>query len=110
MSGFLTWTTILVPLLAAPAALIWGLRRTLRWVVAAAVLLLLAPYIYFGVWAAWEGVSISATFRALSVSLEPAFVVASFMIMWALAYGGVAAGLRWAWLRWAAPRLAGDAS
>ena len=88
--------------MAAPVALIFGLRKALIIVCLIGTLLLLGPYVYFGVWALIEGVSLWATLKAVAVSLAPAAFVVGWMLAWSAAYGAIAALLRLCWLYWRA--------
>ncbi|WP_299724973.1 hypothetical protein [uncultured Tateyamaria sp.] len=89
-----------VPVLAGPVALIFGLRKTLIGVLAIAVLMLVAPYVYFGIWALAEGESLLGTLGAVSVSLPAAAIVLGWMLAWSAAYGAIAAMIRLGWLHW----------
>ncbi|MEP1198462.1 hypothetical protein [Tateyamaria sp.] len=90
-------TVIGVPLLAAPAALIWGLRRTLIAVLGICALMLVAPYVSFGVWALIEGEDLWTTLQAVAVSFPAAAVIVGWMLVWTVAYGAIAAGIRLGW-------------
>ncbi|MEP5630413.1 MAG: hypothetical protein ABJP79_00875 [Tateyamaria sp.] len=88
------------PVLAAPVALMIGLRKTLMAVCLVGIVILLGPYVYFGVWALIEGVSLWATLKAVAVSLAPASIIVGWMLAWSAAYGAIAALLRLCWLYW----------
>ncbi|MFL4470748.1 hypothetical protein ACERZ8_12965 [Tateyamaria armeniaca] len=89
-----------VPLVAVPVALIWGLRKTLLGVLGIAALMLVAPYVYFGIWAISAGENLMETMKAVSVSFPAVIVVLGWMLAWTAAYGAVAAGIRLGWLHW----------
>lgn len=91
-------TAIGVPILAAPAALIWGLRRTLIVVLGICALMLVAPYVYFGIWAVIDGQNVWTTWQAVAVTLPAAAIIVGWMLVWTAAYGAVAAGIRLGWL------------
>ncbi|MEL6809265.1 MAG: hypothetical protein AAFO97_15935 [Pseudomonadota bacterium] len=91
-------TAIGVPILAAPAALIWGLRRTLIVVLGICALMLVAPYVYFGIWAVMDGQNVWTTWQAVAVTLPAAAIIVGWMLVWTAAYGAVAAGIRLGWL------------
>lgn len=97
-ANLLSVTAVGVPLLAAPAALIWGLRRVLIVVLGICALMLLAPYVYFGIWAVMEGENLWTTLQAVAVSLPAAAIIVGWMLVWTAAYGAIAAGLRLGWL------------
>ncbi|MEO9574007.1 MAG: hypothetical protein ABJ263_14915 [Tateyamaria sp.] len=97
-ANFYSLTVIGVPLLAAPAALIWGLRKTLIVVVGICALMLVAPYVYFGIWALMEGENLWKALQAVAVSFPAAAIIVGWMLMWTAAYGAVAAGIRLGWL------------
>lgn len=92
--------TVGTPVLAAPVALIFGLRKTLIGVGIIGFLMLIGPYVYFGCWALIDGVSLGATLKAVAVSLSPAAFVVGWMLAWSAAYGAIAALLRLIWLYW----------
>ena len=101
-ANLLSIVVVCVPLLAAPVALIWGLRKALlatRFVEAA---ILIAPYVYFGIWALIEGENPWETFKAIFVSSTAMIMILGWMLAWAAAYGASAAILRLGWLRWRA--------
>ena len=99
-ANFFSILAVGTPVLAAPAALIYGLRKTLMGVCVIGSVMLLGPYVYFGIWALMEGVSVSATLKAVSVSLSAASLVVAWMLAWSAAYGAVAALLRLCWQYW----------
>lgn len=87
-----------VPVLAAPVALIWGLRKALIGVLGVAALMVIAPFLYFGVWALHDGEPLWATLKAVAVMLTPMSIVLGWMLGWSAAYGALAATLRLGWL------------
>ncbi len=90
-----------VPLLAFPAALFWGLRRTLWGVLAVVALMLIGPPVVFAVQALWIGENPFAIFGSVVQLTWPALVtIGGWMVLWSLAYGGAGAAIRWGWVNW----------
>lgn len=87
----------LVPLLAFPVALIWGLRKTLWAVLAVVALIAIGPFVYFtvGTWVmggTWAQVKETAGLM-LSV-MQTVAVIGGWMVIWALVYGSAGAAIR----------------
>ena len=103
-ANLLSIVVVCVPLLAAPVALIWGLRKALLATLFVAAAILIAPYVYFGIWALSEGENPWETFKAIFVSSTAMIMIMilGWMLAWAAAYGAIAAILRLGWLRWRA--------
>lgn len=88
------------PLLAVPVALVFGLRKTLLGVLTIVGLMLIGPYIYFGVWGLFEGAGLWDTFSAVSLSTPAMAVIAVWMLAWAAAYATAAIVVRLVWIHW----------
>ena len=97
-ANLLSISIVGVPLLAAPTALIIGLRKTLIGVLGIAAMILVAPFVLFGVWALWIGEDLWATLRGVSLTLPALAVLLGWMLAWSAAYGAIAAGIRLGWL------------
>lgn len=93
------------PVLAAPAALVFGLRKTLLGVLIITALMLIGPYAVFGVWGLFKGAGLWHTFTAVSISTPAMALIAGWMLAWSAAYGSVAALIRLGWLQWKGARI-----
>ena len=91
-----------VPILAFPVSLWVGFRKTIWCVLGIAVLIAVAPYVYFGIWALIEGVSVKSTFEALRAVSSMFPVILAYMVLWSVVYAAVGATLRFGWVRWRA--------
>ncbi len=92
-----------VPLLAAPAAMYWGLGKTLRGVLVIAVLMFIVPFLFYLAASLWFGASLSEVKSLISLwftGILPAMlVIGGYMLGWSLVYGMAGAGIRWLWQR-----------
>ena len=91
-----------VPLLALPVALMLGFRKTMWIVLAVAALIVILPYIYFGICGLWEGVSLGSVFEALRAVWGAFPVILAYMVLWSVVYAAAGGVLRFGWMRWRA--------
>ncbi len=103
MDNLLLFITVGVPFVAIPVSIIWGLRRAIHLAVGAAALMLIGPFVYFGVWSIWSGEALRDTLIAVSHSTPALALIAGYVVLWSTAFGAIPAGLRWLWLHWRTP-------
>lgn len=91
---------VAVPLLAAPVTLFLGFLKTMAAVFGIAVLMMLSPFVYFGIKGLYQGVPLADVFASLSVTVRPMAIIAGYMVGWSAICAGVAAVVVWCWQRW----------
>lgn len=100
VSFYLGLLTLLVPVLTAPAVLFLGWRKTSFAVLGLVVLMIAAPYVFFGIWGLIDGVSVADVWAQVSVTTQPLLVIAGFMVFWSAVVAGIASSVSWGWTRW----------